>query len=40
MDSTNISSRISHLNPSWNGDNSEETYYVNVKIQKYNIIYF
>jgi len=27
IDSTNASSRVSRLNPSWNGDNSEETYY-------------
>jgi len=30
IDSTNISARVARLNPSWNGDNSEETYYVNI----------
>ncbi|OUM65540.1 hypothetical protein PIROE2DRAFT_41593, partial [Piromyces sp. E2] len=28
IDSTNISARIARLNPSWNGDNSEETYFI------------
>lgn len=31
IDSTNASSRVSRLNPSWNGDNSEETYYKQFK---------
>ena len=31
IDNTNISARVARLNPSWNGDNSEDTYYVKFK---------